>query len=856
MFNKKPRRNFRQRKGKSSDDDEQKSGEDDGSKTQATASSIKPVKLPQNRGISCSSKREAKSPKSDSSGAEDAVEYGTSGPFVGTRPPNSKEDKDGRKKKGNVLSFSNEKEGSEFKLKKSSDKAVVFQARRKEASPAKTSRPTARKDVTVVVSQNERSGEELSSESDGEGGAKSSTSSSASSMSSTSSKSSTQKHKPVVIPDARRIQAARRQRQAARAQKDYISLGRDGESSPRTPDQDLEERTDEDYDDDDEPDDHERRIEFAPRSKTIRERIAEKMGGSGASESDDQESEDNNLWEEQQIGKGVKRHPGEQSPSGSEGSGSVRSSSSRRKQRVNIPECLPLISLSVVKKRITGKLCDLREVHRAHEADLRRMEVDMDSSRTSLENLESGSSDRQLQFYRDTNTYIQNLVECLREKVVEINSVEVDMHTLLSDQAEVLLSRRREAILQESSCLQQLSYATDPQREGDTGESGNEETNKSESGEPGEGGYGSLTADSEPSPEEEAELQRAREEILSRSQDVFCDVQEDFWEVKKVLSRFNEWRVAFSESYHSAYISLCLPKLLNPLIRHQLLGWNPLQAAGEDFEALPWFSAVETFCHGLGYQEADHTDRKTLPAIIEKTLLPKIQGFVELVWDPLSSRQSLCLSELCHRLEDDYSLFEGEQSKPVKAFVEAVSGRLRSSVDDDIFIPLYPKKFLDDKSSPQRRFRDQQFWTAVKLLGNVGQWDGLISEHVLMELMLDKLLNRYLMMTLLNETHSHDSVHTCKKVSSYFPLAEQVAVCFPKSWFKDLSSCPSQLKSFSDHLLQTAHSVCKQQPDHPNTRAVVSEVLTVLGSIQAWDKVETISNKYHYKDLVDTLKLS
>lgn len=58
---------------------------------------------------------------------------------------------------------------------------------------------------------------------------------------------------------------------------------------------------------------------------------------------------------------------------------------------------------------------------------------------------------------------------------------------------------------------------------------------------------------------------------------MFCDVQEDFWEVKKVLSRFNEWRVAFSESYHSAYISLCLPKLLNPLIRLQLLGWNPLQ---------------------------------------------------------------------------------------------------------------------------------------------------------------------------------------------------------------------------------------------------------------------------------------
>eukprot|EP00063_Salmo_salar_P077105 XP_014051940.1 PREDICTED: GC-rich sequence DNA-binding factor 2-like isoform X1 [Salmo salar] len=595
----------------------------------------------------------------------------------------------------------------------------------------------------------------------------------------------------------------------------------------------------------------------------------DKGSDGGDSGSDDQEREDNNLWEEQQIGKGVKRHPGEQvrysplyflshtqthflslslslslcvclplqSPSGSEGSGSVRISSSRRKQRVNIPESLPPVSLSMVKKRITRKLCDLREVHRAHEADLRRMEVDMDSSRTSLENLEDSSADRQLRFYRATTAYVQNLVECLREKVVEINSVEVDMHTLLSEQAEELLSRRREAVQLESSRLQQLSYATVPHCEGDSGESVNEKQNKFE---PGEEDCGSLPADSELSPEEEAELQKGRAEILSRSQGVFCDVNEDFWVVKKVLSRFDEWRGAFSESYHSAYISLCLPKLLNPLIRLQLLGWNPLQAAGEDFEALPWYSAVETFCHGLGYQEAEHTDRKTLPAIIEKTLLPKIQGIVELVWDPLSSRQSVCLSELCRRLQDDYSLFEGEQSKAVKVFLEAVSGRLGSSVDNEIFIPHYPKKFLDDKSSPQRRFRDQQFWTAVKLLGNVGQWDGLIPEHALKELMLDKLLNCYLMMTLLNETQSQDSVHKCKKV----------AACFPQSWFKDVSSCPSQLKSFSDHLLQTAHSVYKQQPDHPNTRAVVSDVLTVLGSIKAWDKVSTISDKYHYKDLV------
>ena len=79
----------------------------------------------------------------------------------------------------------------------------------------------------------------------------------------------------VIIPSAKTIKTARRQRQEARSQKDFISLGRDGRSSAgSTPDR----RRDSEHDDDDEPDDSERRIEFAPRSKSVRERIAEKLG--------------------------------------------------------------------------------------------------------------------------------------------------------------------------------------------------------------------------------------------------------------------------------------------------------------------------------------------------------------------------------------------------------------------------------------------------------------------------------------------------------------------------------------------------------------------------------------------------
>lgn len=79
----------------------------------------------------------------------------------------------------------------------------------------------------------------------------------------------------AAIPNAKEIDAARRKRRAARAQKEFISLSRDGRSSAgSTPDHYSRHEDD----DDEEPDDHERRIEFAPRMKSIRETIAEKLG--------------------------------------------------------------------------------------------------------------------------------------------------------------------------------------------------------------------------------------------------------------------------------------------------------------------------------------------------------------------------------------------------------------------------------------------------------------------------------------------------------------------------------------------------------------------------------------------------
>uniref|UniRef100_A0A8C9Y2P2 GC-rich sequence DNA-binding factor 2 n=1 Tax=Sander lucioperca TaxID=283035 RepID=A0A8C9Y2P2_SANLU len=788
MFNKKPRRNFRQRKANSSDEEDDQKNRGDGEENEKAPAAVnKPSKLAQVRGITCSSKREPTPPKPDSSDGED----GETLEVTEEREERNK-DSDGFKTKTNsILSFSDDKEGNPtFKLKKSSDKAVLFQVRRKEALPAKTN---------------------LSTGGD-EGDARSPSASSASD----SSRSAT---KPVVIPNAEEIKAARWQRRATRAQKEFISLGRDGHSSAgSTPDHYSREDEEDRVDDDDEPDDHERRIEFAPRLKSIRERIAEKLG----------------IRELQLCHPLSSFFSSPQSPSGSDSSSYSYSSSSsrrerRRRQRQNKRstglrslKTLPPISVSMIKKRITGKLDSLKEVHRARQAELRRMEGDVESAKTSAETLEESSSESQLKFYRAMTLFIHNLVECLREKVVEINSLELDLHSLLSGQMDALLAQRRQRIKEQADRLQQLSCD-----EADSAVKAEEDFD--------------IPEDTQPSAEEEEQLQKKIADILLRSQTVFSDVQDEFSEVKKILSHFEEWRGSYSDSYHNAYISLCLPKLLNPIIRHQLLAWNPLKDNIGDFENLPWFTAVETFCHGHGHEELEHTDRQTLSNIIEKTVLPKITAYVELVWDPMSRNQSVCLSDVCHRLKEDYSIFEGEQSKPVKALKEAVIRRLRSCVDEDVFIPLYPKEFLEDRSSPQCRFRDQQFWTAVKLLGNMGKWDLLLPEFVLKELMLDKLLNRYLMITVCSQTLYNNAVHACRKIADSLPL----------SWFKGENACLPQLQNFRNHLVQKVHTICKQQPpEDPNTRSSVVEVLQILSRIRCNDSIMAIAEKYHYEDVI------
>ena len=58
---------------------------------------------------------------------------------------------------------------------------------------------------------------------------------------------------------------------------------------------------------------------------------------------------------------------------------------------------------------------------------------------------------------------------------------------------------------------------------------------------------------------------------------LFEDVLGEYHELDVIKRRFERWRDEQGESYHEAYIALCLPKLFTPFVRLKLIDWNPLE---------------------------------------------------------------------------------------------------------------------------------------------------------------------------------------------------------------------------------------------------------------------------------------
>ncbi|KAM6170016.1 intron Large complex component GCFC2 [Rhynchocyon petersi] len=649
--------------------------------------------------------------------------------------------------------------------------------------------------------------------------------------------SSDEEHGPghssgVRIPDAAFIEAARRERALARVQDGYLSL-----DVKQTSTVSQTQSSDED-DPESEPNHHKERIPFTAQPQILRQRMAAEAAIGEETSEESLEDEDADVWEQQQMKKAGKIVEGISIDL-------VRSIESPKLKKFDTSISFPPVRLESIKRQLNSRLTLLQDTHRSHQREYENCVQAIRKSESAVQELESAShhaSDHR--FYKSMKVYVGNVINCLNEKIVSILEAESAIRTLLSRQAAASMTRRQDEVRRESACLQQLSQQGKAEVLTNGGLAVDEKTRRileelesqrarrrqervlaghcaHEEG---------ASSDDELPAAEVTRSHRSWDDILQDHKKIFEDVHDDFCNVQSILLKFHQWRVKFPDSYYEAYTSLCIPKLLNPLIRSQLVGWNPLKLDSVSVKQMSWFTSVEEFVDGSveDPRRKDSCDQKVLSGVINKTVIPVLTDFVDVIWDPLSTSQTTSLITHCRVILEDHLTSENE------GLCEAIVSRMKKAIEDDVFIPLYPESVVENKTSFHSKFHERQFRSSLKLFRNVLLWCGLLPDEALQDLGLGKLLNRYLVTALLNATPGLEVVRKCS----------EVAACLPEQWFEDPAMRTSlpQLQNFVQLLLQFAQKLARA-----GSRDEVKEVILILVKIKALDQAESFREE-HYLD--------
>ncbi|KAJ8348629.1 hypothetical protein SKAU_G00272180 [Synaphobranchus kaupii] len=704
--------------------------------------------------------------------------------------------------------------------------------------------------------------------------------------------------RPGEIPDAAFIHAARKRRQLAREQ--------GGDVPPPEPDGQKKRLVREDeHDGSDDEDEDEKRIVFSGvRQKTQRQKIAEEIGIEG---SDDEaldtvgHDEELSRWEQEQIRKGISipqvmtnqpeevnmyyqstyegqaygssySFPYSYSSMGGDDPKPIKSESSVTYSAPS-SELTP-ITTDLVKKRLKDRLSSMRQGLNSNVKRYEQIDEELEASASTIQRLE-GSSDTvadQYKFLQEMRGYVRDLLECFSEKVPVVLELEAAMHQLLRQRASRLVQRRQDDIKDESSEFSSLSSKAlmapnldsfgrdrgvyqEHSKQRRIAEREARRTRRRQAreqdGKRAEHREG-LSSDDEETSTDITSFNLERDRILKESKKVFEDVLEDFHSLDNIKARFEVWRKLYFTCYRDAYIGLCLAKLFNPLIRLQLIPWLPLEADCPNFEYMLWFESLLFYgCEEQSNMKKGDVDVNLLPAIVERVILPKLAFLADQVWDPLSSSQTACLVAFMHKLIKGYPTVLHGDNRNTQELLKTIVLRTRRALDNDILMPLYPKNVLENKNSGPYLFFQRQFWSCVKLLGNILQWHGVLSNTALRELAVDSTLNRYILSALQSTEPGEESIEK----------SQSVVECFPQQWFSSLKGQQTlpQLENFCrylKHLASTLYRVSMggSDLDRRNAREHIKVVVKLLGHINALDHVVAVATEHGIKDIKTLLE--
>ncbi|XP_015117420.1 PAX3- and PAX7-binding protein 1 isoform X3 [Diachasma alloeum] len=484
---------------------------------------------------------------------------------------------------------------------------------------------------------------------------------------------------------------------------------------------------------------------------------------------------------------------------------------------------VPVTPREVVEKMRT-RVTSLQQVHRRHQLDQIQLQDELDQT---LKELDEGSVRapelaQRFRYYQELRGYVTDLVECLDEKLPLLTGLEQRWLDLYGDRSNELIERRRQDTRDQAEEITSAARGQPVRR-------GPEDDVRIRRATEREGRRArrrrarelnrnmpkhidGMSSDEEVTEQQNLVFKQTKEEIDEESQEIFSDVMDDFCSVRGILSKLESWRDTDMEAYTEAYVSLCIPKMISPIIRQHLITWNPLMESA-DLERTKWYNSLLLYALDRGENEETlrcDPDVRLIPLTMEKIVLPKLTSIVEKMWDPMSTSQTLRLVGTVSRLIRDYPNLN-DTCKNLEILFNGILDKIKSAVENDVFIPIFPKQVLD----PKHTFFQRQFTMAVKLLRNILSWQGLLGDNQLKNLALGSLLNRYLLAGL----RVSPPVDALGK-------ANMIMSTLPRAWLQGATI--EHLKMFATLIQQLSDQLDQANPAHNEAWDYSKSILSII----------------------------
>ncbi|EDV41782.2 uncharacterized protein Dana_GF17646 [Drosophila ananassae] len=480
---------------------------------------------------------------------------------------------------------------------------------------------------------------------------------------------------------------------------------------------------------------------------------------------------------------------------------------------------------------IKSRLAELKERSADHSASIARISSELKSLK--LQQLEcqqnAPAAAAKYKFYQEVKCYVNDLVDCLAEKTPLINDLEKRALQQYGKNQRYLVNRRRQDVRDQAKEIAEASKPISaaarrtPEYEEQVRRAAEREGRRTrrrcerERNDLLASHLDGMSSDDEIPDQQQEQSVAASSQIESQSLEAFEDVTDDFCKVELILMKFYAWRKTDMSSYQDAFVSLCLPKVLAPIVRHEMLLWSPMLDEYADIENMRWYQACMLYaCQPEETMEQlkNDPDVNLVPALIEKIVLPKLTVLVTESWDPLSTTQTLRLVGFINRLGREFPL--SGTNKQLNKLFESIMERMRLALENDVFIPIFPKQVQEAKTS----FFQRQFCSGLKLFRNFLSWQGILADKHLRELAISALLNRYLLLAMRVCT-PNDAINKAYIIVNTLPTV----------WLLPNSDTLKNLELFINYIKQTLEGCDATNPVFIQSSDKAKQILQRLHSL-------------------------